>query len=230
MTKVYDEVDLSHKRKILVVGDIHGCFSELKARLKDHDFDPEQDALVSVGDLIDRGPESSDVMDWLAKPWFYRVIGNHEEFARDGFYGDETAFHIRHGGRWLYTDFPILAERKRVVDNLMDASYLLKVKTPNGYNIGFCHAYLPYSNWQDNIDNPSFSHFTMSRQGVLKLHNPFYDPSIEGIDHVFFGHNAIEKAYTRGNCTWVDTGAGFTDGYITVVDAEKIIEAKDEYL
>jgi len=40
------------------VGDIHGCFSHLRRSLEAIGFDASVDRLFSVGDLIDRGPES----------------------------------------------------------------------------------------------------------------------------------------------------------------------------
>ena len=40
------------------VGDIHGCFTELQRGLEAIGFDPSTDRLFSVGDLVDRGPES----------------------------------------------------------------------------------------------------------------------------------------------------------------------------
>ncbi|MBP5144082.1 metallophosphoesterase, partial [Pseudomonas chlororaphis] len=57
------------------VGDIHGHFTKLQAALDAVQFDPTVDRLFSVGDLVDRGPESADVDTWLAKPWFHAVRG-----------------------------------------------------------------------------------------------------------------------------------------------------------
>ena len=42
----------------IAVGDIHGCFTELQRGLDTIGFDPCTDRLFSVGDLVDRGPES----------------------------------------------------------------------------------------------------------------------------------------------------------------------------
>ena len=44
-------------------------------------FDPVGDRLFSVGDLIDRGPESEESLAWTGNPWFYAVQGNHEDYA-----------------------------------------------------------------------------------------------------------------------------------------------------
>ncbi len=60
--EIYQRIEAKNWRHVWVVGDIHGCFSMLMKRLRECRFDPQQDLLVSVGDLIDRGPDS-----WAAR-------------------------------------------------------------------------------------------------------------------------------------------------------------------
>ncbi|CAB3747678.1 metallophosphoesterase [Burkholderia sp. MSh2] len=62
-----------------VVGDLHGCVNVLRALLREIRFDPACDRLFSVGDLVDRGPESETTLDLLDRPWCHVVRGNHEE-------------------------------------------------------------------------------------------------------------------------------------------------------
>ena len=66
-----------------VVGDLHGCFARLQEDLGKLNFDPEKDRLFSVGDLVDRGPDSEQALGWLDKPRFHAVRGNHEQMAID---------------------------------------------------------------------------------------------------------------------------------------------------
>ena len=66
-----------------VVGDIHEMFSYLQRLLEEASFNGKEDRLFSVGDLVDRGPESQDVLEWLKQPWFHACRGNHEQFALD---------------------------------------------------------------------------------------------------------------------------------------------------
>lgn len=60
------------------VGDIHGHFGRLDAALAAAKFSPDHDRLFAVGDLVDRGPESADVLAWLERPWFHAICGNHD--------------------------------------------------------------------------------------------------------------------------------------------------------
>lgn len=68
-----------------VVGDLHGCLTLLQRLLEEVEFDFERDRLFSVGDLIDRGPDSAGCLQLLSQPWFYAVQGNHELMLLDFF-------------------------------------------------------------------------------------------------------------------------------------------------
>jgi serine/threonine protein phosphatase 1 len=61
-----------------VVGDLHGHRALLERELARRGFDAATDRVFSVGDLIDRGPESLATLELLAAPWFHAVLGNHE--------------------------------------------------------------------------------------------------------------------------------------------------------
>lgn len=63
-----------------VVGDLHGCIDLLYILLEHVEFDPLNDRVFSVGDLIDRGPNSLEALELLKKDWFFSVMGNHEYF------------------------------------------------------------------------------------------------------------------------------------------------------
>ncbi len=66
------------KGRDLVVGDLHGHRSLLEQELDRLRFDPARDRVLSVGDLIDRGPESLATLALIEEPWFHAVLGNHE--------------------------------------------------------------------------------------------------------------------------------------------------------
>lgn len=65
-------------RRTIVIGDVHGCLDELKDLLRHAGAGPE-DRLISVGDLICKGPDSPRVIEWAKKtPNLECVLGNHE--------------------------------------------------------------------------------------------------------------------------------------------------------
>ncbi len=65
-------------RRHIIIGDIHGCLEELERLLAVVGAAPE-DVVVSVGDLVDRGPESPAVVQFFReRPNTLVIAGNHE--------------------------------------------------------------------------------------------------------------------------------------------------------
>ena len=61
------------------IGDIQGCYSELMALLSNIEFDQNKDTLWLVGDLINRGPENLETLEFLQTlPHLVCVLGNHD--------------------------------------------------------------------------------------------------------------------------------------------------------
>jgi serine/threonine protein phosphatase 1 len=53
--------------------------------LSELDFDYTIDKVISVGDIVDRGPQSLQCVSLLDEPWFYCVMGNHEDMIHMGY-------------------------------------------------------------------------------------------------------------------------------------------------
>ena len=125
------------------VGDIHGHFSRLQPALEAVDFDPVVDRLFSVGDLIDRGPESRDALDWLAKPWFHPVRGNHDDYVAHFDTCDVDSW-VCNGGEW-FTGLS-LVERIAFALQFAELPIAIEVETPGGL-VGIIHADCPVPSW-----------------------------------------------------------------------------------
>ncbi len=65
---------------IYFIGDIQGCYRELKALLKQVNFNPQTDQLWAAGDLVARGPDSYKTLKFLYSlgDSFKTVLGNHD--------------------------------------------------------------------------------------------------------------------------------------------------------
>ncbi len=87
-------------RRLLAIGDIHGCLKALETLLKAIVPGPE-DTVVTLGDYIDRGPDSRGVIEQLIKLerscQFVPLLGNH----------DETLLNVRAGRVSIYQFFDI---------------------------------------------------------------------------------------------------------------------------
>jgi serine/threonine protein phosphatase 1 len=89
-----------------VVGDLHGCFTRLGQLLDHVNFDDSKDRLISVGDLVDRGPENEQCLRLLGEPWFFSVQGNHEQLMSQFYYpenGPYGEWWPMNGGMWGVT-------------------------------------------------------------------------------------------------------------------------------
>lgn len=69
--------------RLLVISDIHGHYKPFVKLMDLVKYHPKQDTLIVLGDLIDRGPQSSDVVRWFlpGQPGEHAIVvrGNHEE-------------------------------------------------------------------------------------------------------------------------------------------------------
>lgn len=62
----------------IVIGDIHGCYDEFILLLEEVGYSKD-DRIISVGDIVDRGPDSVKVYDFFRNhPRHIVVTGNHE--------------------------------------------------------------------------------------------------------------------------------------------------------
>jgi serine/threonine protein phosphatase 1 len=78
----------------IVIGDIHGCYQTLKKLIETQVVPDRTDSIYFVGDLIDRGPRSREVLDYIIDmKWkghsVFCVKGNHEDLFLKAFYDEE---------------------------------------------------------------------------------------------------------------------------------------------
>lgn len=71
--------------RILIITDIHGCYDEFMELLNKANYDKYQDRLIILGDLVDRGPKTLEVLDYCMenKHNIEVLIGNHDRMLLD---------------------------------------------------------------------------------------------------------------------------------------------------
>lgn len=67
--------------RLLAIGDIHGCLTALQALEAEVPF-RDDDVIVTLGDYVDRGPDTRGVLDWLIERHRRELLvplrGNHD--------------------------------------------------------------------------------------------------------------------------------------------------------
>lgn len=89
--------------RLLAIGDIHGCYDALQALQDFVPFEPD-DVLVTLGDYVDRGPDSRQVVDWVMRQTDLKrcvpLRGNHEVMMLAALMGSIPLEHwLQFGGR-----------------------------------------------------------------------------------------------------------------------------------
>ena len=83
----------SASNKILVIGDVHGCFDEmleLHAKAVVENNHQEFEFVILVGDMSNKGPHSAKVLRWVrTHPTWFSVRGNHDDSALAAALGDK---------------------------------------------------------------------------------------------------------------------------------------------
>lgn len=96
--------DVSPSTRVLVIGDVHGCLDELQLLLQKCNFSPPNDRLVFVGDLVNKGPKSLDVVRFVRDSGSLCVRGNHDDAALSAYYKWVHAGRIPGAAKYPYVE------------------------------------------------------------------------------------------------------------------------------
>lgn len=202
------------------VGDIHGHYSRLQAALNTVAFDPEIDRLFSVGDLVDRGPECRDALEWLVKPWFHPVRGNHDDYVCR-FDTCDVENWVYNGGSW----FAGLAwdEQREFAAQFRELPIAIEVETTEGL-IGIVHADCPFESWDElrrELEAPESSkRLKLVQNSCMWSRTRIQDGATNGVNGLralVVGHTPLRQSVALGNVYHIDT-AGWMDGHFTLLE------------
>lgn len=214
--KIYQRINGEEWRRVLVCGDLHGCYTNLMNRLDAVGFDPAQDLLISVGDLIDRGIENVECLDLINQPWFRAVRGNHEQMMLDAVMGSGSILHwMQNGGSWFYNldaDQQILA--KSLLSKAAALPLIIEVEK-GGKKFVICHADYPHDEYE--YGKPVDSQQAIWSRERISLSIDGFSSSISGADLFIFGHTPALQPMRIKNQLYIDTGAVF-NGNLTLYE------------
>ena len=219
---------LNERGRDFVVGDIHGMFSHLSALLNDEGFSAETDRLFSVGDLVDRGPESAQALAWLDLPWFHACRGNHEQFALDSGDPEQLELWVNHNGGawWLQLDEEQHIAFRAAFRRLPLA---MEIETQSG-TVGIVHADVPpllswdrFAELLEAKDEDAALYALWSRNGISG--NCTHLPVTGRVERVYCGHTPTRGTVQLHNVYYIDTGAvyiqdGYQDAKLTMIEVQ----------
>ncbi len=183
--------------------------------LKRRHFNPYEDLLISVGDIIDRGPDCVKCLQLMDEKWFRAVRGNHEQMALDAIENNDFALWMSNGGIWFST----LEDKRnalRLLNACRDLPHIIEITCANGLNV-IAHADYPAAEyvWNKPV---SAQRVLWDRDRVMGF-MVGKGQGIQGADHFWFGHTPLDKRYDFNNLHYIDTGAVF-DGFLTLVQLQ----------
>lgn len=202
------------------VGDIHGHFTRLQETLDRIGFDVARDRLFSVGDLVDRGPESELALEWLNLPWFHAIQGNHEDVAIRYARGNpvDADTYRRNGGGWFLALDSM--RQQEFAQAFAALPYAIEVDTQEGV-VGLVHANCPFESWAQ-LRKALFARRSLRTRCMWDRRRiEFQDMRrVAGIRAVIVGHTPLKAPVTLGNVYHIDTGGWLPDeaGYFTLID------------
>ncbi|WP_447890194.1 metallophosphoesterase [Pseudomonas hormoni] len=206
-----------------VVGDVHGQFDTLRTLMAQVQFDADNDRLFAVGDLIDRGPQSEKVVDWLERTWFHSVRGNHEQMVIDCMVGGgDIERHLRNGGAWFY-ELPS-ATQVKIATALQALPIAIELELSSEKRVGIIHAEVG-DDWREGIaaltGNRGEAAFLNAKKAALYSRVKFDtrdNTDVKGMEKIYVGHTTVASVREIGNTIYIDTGCSFSDGMLSLVE------------
>ncbi|SET91979.1 serine/threonine protein phosphatase 1 [Marinobacter segnicrescens] len=203
-----------------VCGDLHGHWNLLMAILGEKDIDLETDRLFLLGDLIDRGPQSADILNWaLQTDNVFSVMGNHELMFIGGAirpgYREE---HRRIGGEWV-DELSFGQYRNLTTKCANHLPLTMTIETAEG-PLGLVHAQSPVDDWCE------LATIEYTDQIAIDCTWPWNratgpGQSIAGVSAVVSGHIGTQDIVQRGNQLWIDTLE--TSGEPTLLPVQELV-------
>ena len=190
--------------KIFAIGDIHGSFDQLQDLMQKIPIDFATDTLVFIGDYIDRGPGSVEVVDYLLElqkkvPETIFLKGNHEDMLEKYLNGTDRFTYLLNGGQRTLDSylnqttkseaFPIPAHHK-------DFYRSLKLYYETDKYI-FVHAGM----------RPKVQLEFQENEDLLWIRDKFIYTKYNFGKRVIFGHTPLSKPLVESNKIGIDTGA-----------------------
>ena len=204
----------------IFIGDIHGHYDGLMRLLEAVNPDL-QDTIYFVGELIDRGPQSRQVVEYVRQNNHQCVMGNHEQLLLEAFPNGEAHMPAFQG--WLYSGGQSTLSSYNSVDELFD--HLHWIQQLPFYldldDIWLVHAGL---NPQRTLAEQTSHEYCWIRDSFHSYKKPYFTDKLIITGHtITFTLPGIEPGDIAKGPGWldIDTGAYHPkSGWLTALDVD----------
>ncbi len=209
--------------RTIVVGDIHGCYDELMDLLDKLDFG-ESDRIVSVGDLITKGPKNREVLElFMTDSRFTTVIGNHDLALRRLWNGEDVD--LKSSQKETHKE--LKEEKDRFVPYLNSLPFTIDLGSHLVVHAGL----RPNVELQSQTTEDLTQIRTLGEDRDSKDGTPWYDV-YEGEKVVLFGHWPASEPRRGKMAIGLDTGCVYGQlltAYTIETDELNSVPARDAY-
>lgn len=197
-----------------VIGDIHGNYKELKELLNKLNPDLNHDKLIFLGDYIDRGPNSYNVIQFLielqknhGEDKVILLKGNHEQMAIENIETDYIDYN--NGYDKTYKDF---IKNKDNIESYYEFFKSLPIYHEDDFYI-YVHGGI----------RPGITMEKQDESDLLWIRDEFYESSITFLKPIIFGHtptfhiNGKYTPFVGKDRIGIDTGIAY-GGKLTALE------------
>lgn len=217
---------------IAVIGDIHGCFNTLTSLYEEIKIAYPDIPVYSVGDLVDRGNFSYEVMEFIKQKKIKFTAGNHDLM----FYYYITRPTHPIGKPWIYNGSEYTMESYSNYMTAMREHLVIIKKAPLFYNLKDCfisHAgissyYQKY--FKNNIFFDDAKIKNLLEQELASSHGVIWtrDELINLGKLQIVGHTVVNEIFhdKKSNALYIDTSA-FAGNKLTavIIDNNKLVDS-----
>lgn len=206
---------IEHRR--IIIGDVHGHYDALMALL-DSVSPQSDDEIYFLGDAIDRGPKSAQVVEFLINNQYQCLRGNHEEMLLDVVGNGQVSVELYQG--WLYSGghATVASYDSKIPQEHIDWMKNLPLYLDLG-DIWLVHAGVAPDM---PLQNQSSDQFCWIREEFHSINKPFFKDKLIVTGHtITFTLPGVQPGQIAAGPGWlcVETGAYHQNsGWMTALD------------
>jgi serine/threonine protein phosphatase 1 len=204
--------------RILVIGDIHGCLTAFNTLLDAVEVQPE-DLLITLGDYVDRGPDSRGVLDRLialhATGRLIALRGNHDQMMMEARKGQDMLW-LACGGQETLDSYGIAVPNPSALTEVPDSHWAFLEDDCRDWYETERHIY---------VHANAYAELPLEEQPISMLYwEKLIDPCVHESGKIMVcGHTRQKNGLplNLGATICIDTGAYDADGWLTCLDVNR---------